>query len=83
MIPVKNAQARRASLFVVSYERKINGSQYWISCVTLTLAVSNLALKGHKEEIGQPNIRNVLAIIDLLNKCDPLLQEIVSGPKSR
>lgn len=50
--------------------------------VTLTLAGSNLAFRGHRENIiGEPNGGNFLALIDLLSKYDPVLKEILSGPK--
>lgn len=45
--------------------------------VTLTLATCNLAFRGHREILGQPNSGNFLAIIELLARYDPVLQELV------
>uniref|UniRef100_H3AFS3 DUF4371 domain-containing protein n=1 Tax=Latimeria chalumnae TaxID=7897 RepID=H3AFS3_LATCH len=49
--------------------------------VTLTLAMSNLAFRGHREIIGEGNSDNVLSIIELLAKYDPVLAELIRKPK--
>lgn len=49
--------------------------------VTLTLASCNLAFRGHRDILGQPNSRNFLAIIELLATYDPVLQDLIKRPK--
>ena len=84
MIPVKNAP-RLLRHIVILYDLR-KETKKWakvLDCVVnITLTASNLVFASHKEKIGQPNSGNVLEIIDLLNIYDPLLQEIISCPKS-
>ena len=57
--------ARPASLFVISYERKLtNGTKILnrVANCTLTLAASNLAFRDRKEEAGQSSSGTVVAI---------------------
>uniref|UniRef100_A0A3B3RTZ4 HAT C-terminal dimerisation domain-containing protein n=1 Tax=Paramormyrops kingsleyae TaxID=1676925 RepID=A0A3B3RTZ4_9TELE len=49
--------------------------------VTLTLASCNLAFRGHREVLGQPNSGNFLSIIELLACYDPVLKELISRPQ--
>lgn len=49
--------------------------------VTLTLASCNLAFRGHREKLGKSNTGNFLAVIELLAKYDPVLQELISVDK--
>lgn len=48
-----------------------------ITDVTLTLASCNLAFRGHREKIGEVNTGNVLAVIELLARYDPILRELL------
>ena len=48
--------------------------------VTLTLATQNLAFRGHREESKGGNCGKFLAIIDLLSKYDPLLENLLQKP---
>ncbi|GBP20823.1 52 kDa repressor of the inhibitor of the protein kinase [Eumeta japonica] len=43
--------------------------------VTLFLAQQNLAFRGHCEDISSENRGNFLELVQLLAKCDPMLQE--------
>lgn len=47
--------------------------------VTLTLASCNLAFRGHREKIGEPNSGNFLAVIELLAKYDHVLQDLLNN----
>lgn len=64
-----------------------NAALFWrgvlerIVNVTLTLASCNLAFRGHREVLGQPNSGNFLAIIELLACYDPVLQELIRRPQ--
>ena len=64
-----------------------NAALFWrgvlerIVNVTLTLASCNLAFRGHREVLGQPNSGNFLAIIELLACYDPVLKELISRPQ--
>uniref|UniRef100_H3A840 DUF4371 domain-containing protein n=1 Tax=Latimeria chalumnae TaxID=7897 RepID=H3A840_LATCH len=49
--------------------------------INLTLAMSNLAFRGHRGIIGEGNIGNFLSIVELLAKYDPLLEELIRKPK--
>lgn len=49
--------------------------------VTLTLASCNLAFRGHREVLGQPNSGNFLSIIELLACYDPVLKELINRPQ--
>jgi hypothetical protein len=54
--------------------------------VTLTLSTCNLAFRGHREKAdsNDPSSRgNVLSIVELLAKYDPILQELLSKPKGQ
>lgn len=48
--------------------------------VTLTLAMNNIPFRGHREILGHSNSGNFLAIVELLAKYDPVLNELISRP---
>ncbi|GBP77884.1 hypothetical protein EVAR_54267_1 [Eumeta japonica] len=53
--------------------------------VTLILSTCNLAFRGHREKADSndpSSLGNFLSIIELLRKYDPILQELLSKPKS-
>ncbi|KAK1884134.1 Zinc finger MYM-type protein 1 [Dissostichus eleginoides] len=64
-----------------------NAANYWrqvlerIVNVTITLATCNLAFRGHREILGQPNSGNFLSMIELLACYDPVLKELVQRPQ--
>ncbi|KAF3859013.1 hypothetical protein F7725_021412 [Dissostichus mawsoni] len=64
-----------------------NAANYWrqvlerIVNVTITLATCNLAFRGHREILGQPNSGNFLSMIELLACYDPVLKELVERPQ--
>ncbi|KAF3856735.1 hypothetical protein F7725_017458 [Dissostichus mawsoni] len=69
-------------------ERNVrNAAQFWrqvverIVNVTLTLASSNLAFRGHREVLGQGKAGNFLSIIELLARYDPVLKELINRPE--
>ncbi|KAF3859064.1 hypothetical protein F7725_021463 [Dissostichus mawsoni] len=69
-------------------ERNVrNAAQFWrqvverIVNVTLTLASSNLAFRGHREVLGQGKAGNLLSIIELLARYDPVLKELINRPE--
>uniref|UniRef100_A0A087XID9 Uncharacterized protein n=1 Tax=Poecilia formosa TaxID=48698 RepID=A0A087XID9_POEFO len=49
--------------------------------VTLTLTSCNLALRGHREVLGQGNAGNLLSIIELLARYDPVLTKLINRPE--
>ncbi|KAF3833167.1 hypothetical protein F7725_026832 [Dissostichus mawsoni] len=69
-------------------ERNVrNAAQFWrqvverIVNVTLTLASSNLAFRGHREVLGEGKAGNFLSIIELLARYDPVLKELINRPE--
>lgn len=64
-----------------------NAANYWrqvlerIVNTTITLASCNLAFRGHREILGQPNSGNFLGIIELLACYDPVLKELIERPQ--
>jgi hypothetical protein len=63
-------------------------ANYWtqvldrIVNVTITLACNNIAFRGHKEHNNKElNRGNFLAVIDLLAKYDPVLEQLLEKPK--
>ena len=64
-----------------------NAANYWrqvlerIVNITITLATCNLAFRGHREILGQPNSGNFLNMIELLACYDPVLKELVERPQ--
>jgi hypothetical protein len=51
--------------------------------VTLTLATSNLSLRGHQETEFNKNKSNFLSIITLISIYDPILEKLLSMPGSK
>lgn len=53
--------------------------------ITLTLAICNLPFRGHREKVGgeEGSSGNIISIIELLAKYDPVLQEVPNKPKGR
>lgn len=49
--------------------------------VTLTMAMANLAFRGHREKIGEINNGNFLTIVELLAEYDPVLKDILQRPQ--
>ena len=45
--------------------------------ITITLAENNLAFRGHSEVVGKPQSGNFLALVDMLSKYDPVLDELL------
>ncbi|XP_053156183.1 zinc finger MYM-type protein 1-like [Hemicordylus capensis] len=53
-----------------------------IISVTLTLAMSNLAFRGHREDVSSGGNRgNFLSIITIIAKYDPVLQQLLNIPE--
>lgn len=51
--------------------------------VTLTMAMNNMAFRGHREKIGEVNSGNFLAIIELLAEYDPILKQLLQLPQGK
>jgi hypothetical protein len=50
--------------------------------VTITLACNNIAFRGHREHNNKElNTGNCLALIDLLVRYDPVLEQLLEKPK--
>lgn len=74
----------------VNQEHLQEVENYWrkvihrIMNVTLTLACNNLSFRGHREDYHSgdtSNKGNFLAVIDLISKYDPVLEELLQKPK--
>lgn len=49
--------------------------------ITLTLAMSNLSFRGHRESDSTGGVGNFLSIVHLLAKYDDTLQQLIAKPK--
>jgi len=49
--------------------------------IVFTLAAGNLPLRGDREQIGEVGSGNVLALVELVAKYDPVLNELLHKPK--
>ena len=48
--------------------------------IVLTLAENNLAFRGDREVLGEPHCGNFLALVSLVARYDPVLEELVKKP---
>lgn len=49
--------------------------------IVFTLAAGNLPLRGHREQLGEVGSGNFLALVELVAKYDPVLNELLHKPK--
>jgi hypothetical protein len=74
---VNEADIRRQANYCTQvFDRIVN--------VTITVACNNIAFRGHREHNNKElNIGNFLAVIDLLAKYDPVLEQLLEKPKRK